>query len=540
MTDAELQALLETLEGERCEFKEAKEQYAPEKLARYCCALANEGGGKIVFGVTDRRPRNVVGSHAFQQLESTRSKLMQQIPLNIAVLEVMTAQGRVLVFEVPSRPIGTPIKFEGKYWSREGDSLVPMSEDKLRSIFAEGGRDFSSEICPGAGMEHLSPEAIEDFRLRWQQKSGNMQLAALDHSQLLHDAELLVDGGVTYAALVLFGTCAALGRFLGQAEVIFEYKSSQASGPPADRVEYRQGFFSFHDSIWMKINDRNEKQHYQMGLFLRDIPTFDERSVREALLNAVSHRDYQLGGSVFVRQYPRMLQIDSPGGFPVGITIDNILDRQSPRNRRIAEAFAKCGLVERSGQGMNLMFEQSIRQGKHLPSLGESDAFNVVLQLDGQVNAPRFVSFLENVGAETHEAFSTYDFMLLDLIHREQEIPERLKPHIKRMLSLGIIESQGRGRSVRYFLSKRFYGSLGERATYTRKAGLDREESKALLVKHLRHCGEDGCQIAELAKVLPSKARREIQRLLFELRDEGMIFMTGEKRGARWHAGSDD
>ena len=78
------------------------------------------------------------------------------------------------------------------------------------------------------------------------------------------------------------------------------------------------------------------------------------------MLNAVSHRNYQMAGSVFVRQYPDRLIIESPGGLPNGISLDNILDRQVPRNRRIAEILALCGLVERSGQGMNIIYETSM------------------------------------------------------------------------------------------------------------------------------------------------------------------------------------
>ena len=112
-----------------------------------------------------------------------------------------------------------------------------------------------------------------------------------------------------------------------------------------------------YDRIWELVNLRNDKQHYQEGFFVFDIATFNERVVREAILNAVSHRNYQFGGSIFVRQFRDRLIVESPGGLPFGITLDNILDRQLPRNRRIAEILSLCGMVERSGQGMNLMFE---------------------------------------------------------------------------------------------------------------------------------------------------------------------------------------
>lgn len=98
---------------------------------------------------------------------------------------------------------------------------------------------------------------------------------------------------------------------------------------------------------------------------------------REAILNAVSHRNYQFGGSIFVRQFRDRLVVESPGGLPCGITLDNILDRHLPRNRRIAEILSLSGMVERSGQGMNLMFELSVREAKLLPDFTGTDDFFV-------------------------------------------------------------------------------------------------------------------------------------------------------------------
>ena len=183
----------------------------------------------------------------------------------------------------------------------------------------------------------------------------------------------------------------------------------------------------------------------RMGFFLFDVPTFAERSVREAILNAISHRDYQLGGSIFVRQHPRRLVVQSPGGFPVGITMDNILDCQSPRNRRIADVFAKCGLVERSGQGMNLMFEQSIKQGKPRPDFAGTDAYNVVLTLHGQVQDPHFVRFLERVGRETTASFGTQDFLVLDLVHREVTVPPSLQHSLRNLKERGVSRASAEG-----------------------------------------------------------------------------------------------
>jgi ATP-dependent DNA helicase RecG len=527
--------ILSANEGEHLEFKAATNGYPFEKLVKYCAALANAGGGTVALGVSDERPRKIVGSKAFTQPERTRAGLLERLGLNIEFSEVDHPHGRVLLFHVPTRPIGNPVKYKGIYWDREGDSLVAMSENSLRAIFAESGHDFSADICTNADMDSLDIEAIENFRKSWIKKSGNQALATLSQEQLLNDAEILIDGKPSYAALVLFGTRKALGRHLAQAEVIFEYRNSESSGPAQQRKEFRQGFFSFYDELWNLINLRNDVQHFQSGLFVWDVPTFTERIVREAILNAVSHRDYQLGGSVFIRQYPRRLTVESPGGFPIGITLDNILDRQSPRNRRIADVLAKCGLVERSGQGMNLMFELSIQDSKLTPDFTDTDQYHVILNLSGEVQDPRFLQFLEKVGRETLDQFSTADFLLLDYVHKDKKIPDYRKGRLQALLEKGIIEQHGRGRGVKYILSRRFYKMFDKKGTYTRKKGLDRETNKTLLLKHIQENKDNGSPLSELMQVLPALSRSQIQALLRELKIAGNICNTGKTKAALWY-----
>ncbi|NOX25435.1 MAG: ATP-binding protein, partial [Deltaproteobacteria bacterium] len=154
-------------EGEKLEFKEAKSTYVFEKLVQYCAALANEGGGKILLGITDKRPRTVVGSQAFKQPERTRAGLIERLHLNIDFSLLSHPSGRVLIFHVPTHPIGNPIKHKGIYWQRQGDSLIAMAEDRLRCIFAEAGHDFSADICverSGQGMNLMYELCIQESK----------------------------------------------------------------------------------------------------------------------------------------------------------------------------------------------------------------------------------------------------------------------------------------------------------------------------------------------------------------------------------------
>jgi len=530
--------LMNDLESENLEFKEARRSYDFGALLKYCAALANEGGGKVILGVTDQRPRRVVGTNAFGRIERTRAGLMEKLQLRIEVEEVMHPNGRILVFTVPQRPVGVPIKADGIYWARLGDSTVPMPEDQLRSIFDEAGHDFSADVCPGASPSDLDPVAVEEFRKRWIAKSGNTLLAQPSWEQLLRDAEVIVDSGVTFAGLILFGTGQALRKHLAQAEVVFEYRSTESAGPAQQRKEYQRAFFSFYDDLWNTINLRNDLQQYQDGLFILDVPTLEERSVREAVLNAVSHRDYRLGASVFIRQYSKRVMIESPGGFPAGISPENVLDRQYPRNRRIADIFAKCGLVERSGQGVNLMFELAIRGGKLPPDFAGTDRYQVSLTLHGQVQDPAFLKFLEKVGRETTASFGTHDLILLDLIHRGQFIPDRLRQRIGQLMDMGVVESAGRGRSIHYLLSRRFYTIIGKKGTYTRRKGLDRQTNKQLLLEHIRKNAKEGSRLEELQQVLPSLSRAAIQWMMHELKAGDLVRVEGRTRGARWYPAS--
>jgi len=537
-TDRQFDEWLRGKEDEHLEFKEAKTRYDFERLVKYCAALANEGGGSIVLGVTDKLPRTVVGTSAFGGLERTKAGLIERLRLRISASEFEHDGKRVVVFTAPSRPIGVPVAVNGAYWMRAGEDLVAMTPDMLRRIFAETGPDFSAEICPLATLDDLAPEAIEAFRTRWHRKAKVESILLASAEQILRDAELVTDEGVTYAALILLGTHAALGRHLAHAEVVFEYRSSEVPGPASQREEFRQGVLLYYDRLWELLSLRNDLQHYQDGLFVLDVATFDERAVREAVLNAVSHRDYRHGGSVFVRQYARRIEIVSPGGFPPGITTENILWNQNPRNRRIAEALARCGLVERAGQGFDLIYEECIRHSKPLPDFARTDEHFVWLTLHGEIQDPEFLRFLEKVGRETQVSFDTRDLLILDHVHREVDVPVELRGHMSRLVDIGVLERVGRGKGTRYLLSRRFSRIAGRAGVYTRRKGLDHETHKELLVKHLRE-SPDGSALAELHQILPHLSERKVRSLLQELRDENRVGLEGERRWARWKIAKD-
>lgn len=516
-------------ETEVLEFKEARTQFDATKLVNYCCALANEGGGHLVLGVSDRRPRRVVGTAAFGNLQQVKLTLLRELRLRVEVVELQHGDGRVLVFSVPARPIGTPLATNDTYWMRSGESLVAMPPDHLQRIFAEGVPDFSASICPGATLADLSPQAIARFRELWETRQPPR--GARSDQLLLEDAELVEQGGITYAALILLGTARALSRYLACAEIVFEYRNSDAEIAYAQRVELRDAFLAIDDELWRAVNLRNTVHSFVDGLFRRDIPTFNERAFREAVLNAACHRDYRLQGSTFIKQWPNRVEITNPGGFPPGITVENILTRQSPRNRRLAEAFARCGLVERSGQGADLLFETAVREGKTPLDYRGSDAFQVRLTLHGEVEDEGFLRYLEEATRDAGRLLSVEELRVLDAIRREQPIPTVEASTVRVLIDLGLIERAGKKRLV---LSRKYHRLIGTPGTFTRKAGLDRGTNKALLLKHVSE--NPGAPLADLCEVLPSLSVDQVKTLLKELKREGRVRSEGRTRAGRWFA----
>src|SRR5579862_42896 len=146
----------EPSEHQRLEFKEAKIQFDNRALYKYCVAIANEGGGCLLLSIEDKLPRPVVGTKAFCNPVEMTEKLFRAVGFRVDIEEVAHPEGRVLVFHIPSRPRGTAYQLEGAYLMRSGEALVPMSEDQLRKIFAEGEPSWLEDYSKtGLGAEEV-------------------------------------------------------------------------------------------------------------------------------------------------------------------------------------------------------------------------------------------------------------------------------------------------------------------------------------------------------------------------------------------------
>lgn len=525
-----LHEIINAKEGHHFEFKKAENRFDIDEGAKCLSALSNRGGGRLVLGITDKRPRKIVGSRACPQPESTVRYYMDKLRIQVDFELYESEVGkRVLVFEVAGRPVGLPVQFNGTAWWRDGDSLVPMPENVRRAIYAEGGYDFTGEICKGITLDDLDPDSIEIFRNKWLDYSDNKRITTLSVEQLLRDADVLEDEGLTYAALILFGKRKPLLKHLPTAEVVYEYRSTEASGPAGAREDLRMGFFKFFDRIWELVNQRNENQHYQKRFQMLPVPTFNEVVVREALLNAVSHRNYQQRGSIFVRQYSRKLVVESPGGFPPGVTAENILDKHEARNGLIATVFQRCGLVERSGQGMNLMYEQSVREAKPLPHFNGSDDYCVKLTLNLKVIHPKMLELMQQISGEKLNVMSTEDYLLLGAIYRGEDMRGMDPIQFKHLEELEIIKYSEHGVEPANGGVILAIGTLSD--PDSDKVPINGSDKHHLILEYM--VDRDFVTTAELS-VLLNVSQRSILKILEKLIADKLVVKSGGNRDAKY------
>ena len=430
----------------------------------YVVALANERGGRLVLGMADARPHKVVGSDfAENETGNLEDEIYKRLHIRVRTEELYDEkQRRVLVINVPSRPVGKALRFEGVPLMRVGESLREMDDAEYFSVISEQDPDFSSRVCKGLTLNDLDAEAIENMRHLIADKQKHPDATTVSLNQLLKDLLLIDDdGNLKYATLLLLGKSEAINRYLPQANVVIEYRNNHSQVRYSARQEYRLPLFIAIEKIWEYIDQPacNPLLHVNDLPRILDCPAFNKETIREALINAMIHRSLQMGSDIFIHLYPDMVEISNPGGFPYGVNLGNILTvNSSPRSRLMAEVIEKTGLIERSGQGVDIMFTNCIKEGKPLPDYSYSDDYQVDLRFYGEIPDDAFYLFAQDIcrQQELESRLNTFDWLTLHYIWKG-DTEAAYKDSCPKLLELGLIAEDsyfGYVLSSRYLLYK--------------------------------------------------------------------------------------
>jgi ATP-dependent DNA helicase RecG len=469
MTAAEIKQLRES--EDKVEFKEAKHNFPFAGGKRidqterrkcylgYVVALANEGGGKLILGMKDSFPHEVVGTDfADGKTGNLEDETYKRLGIRVKTEELWEEKKRVLIISIPSRPVGKLLKFEGVSLMRTGESLRNMNDEEILAILSEQEPDFSTKICDKLTIDDLDDSAIQKMKESYALKQNNPRFLSLSKEQLLSDLKLLVNNKLNFAALILLGKKETIWEKLPQSKIIWEYRNTDSQIHHDAKEVIEEPLFTAIDKIWQLINQPtlNKKHPVQSGAYIFDLYDFNEAVIREAILNSVAHRDYTITSEVVIKQYPNKITINNPGGFPKGVTIDNLITVSStPRSRLMTEILEKTGLVERSGQGVDKIFSITLSEGKDEPDYKKSDAFQVSLTLKSEITDKAFHIFINQYQtSEKQHKLGVEQILALSNIHNG--LFQQLNPEIVNQLEeIGLIQ-RASGHTNRFILSEEY------------------------------------------------------------------------------------
>lgn len=504
----------------------------------YVTALCNEKGGSLVIGMEDKYPHKVVGT---RQNENSTGELEANIYRDTGIRPKIyelyedgaEKKGRVLVIDVPPRPAGTVFKFEDVPLMRVGEELKPMSDEVYLSIIQENEHDFSQQICRDATLDDLDPDALSVLKEKYARKQNNPIFLTLSNRQILSDLQLITDKGVTNAAVILLGKEDFIKRVYPQASVMLEYRHSESQITFDNRISYSQPFFIMIDRLWHDIDLRNGKFQIKEGPYIFDVPYFNEEVIRESINNAITHRDYTRHSETVIKQYPQKLIVTNAGGFPHGVTIDNILTVPStPRNRLLADVLSKTGIVERSGQGVDKIFYRTLSEGKEAPDYSGSDAFNVELILSAIIQDKAFALFIESVQQNLAEdnKLSVFEIVVLDKIRRNEKTTALDKAVIKQLMDRNLIEKRGKTNGIHYILCRSYYEFTGNTAEYSKKSDWNTSQVTSIIIPFLTKYNK--AKMGDFVKLLDGHlTRRQVRVYIQHMVDQNILTASGKGYG---------
>jgi len=353
-------------------------------LAETLVAFANSDGGTIIIGVDENG--QATGTVYADEVESALRAAVQECrpPVEVRWHQAAAEDGLAFAVVVPRSPELHSLA-DGRVLVRAGVENRPLSGDQIRQLAATRSTgDFEAEIAPGATRQDFDDQVIEEFIEKWEQRQRREWTRSIDEL-LLEMGALDEDGRPTVAGVLLFARNPQ--AFLPQSGLTFvKFVGTQPRGelgqPGYGRREEIGGPLArIIQRTWEVVGEEMRTGAVVTGLVREERTEYPIAAVREALVNAVAHRDYRLGGRrIEVRMFSDRMEIISPGGLPGFITLDNIVEEHFSRNPRIVNGLYQWGYIEELGLGVDLMIEEMVRAGHPPPKFKDTPySFTVTL-----------------------------------------------------------------------------------------------------------------------------------------------------------------
>jgi ATP-dependent DNA helicase RecG len=433
----------------------------PDILAETLVGFANADGGTIYVGVTEGgAPTGDVYPEEFDAVvQQAELDCRPPIPVN---WELVEAGGFFVFIGRVHRSPELHTLADGRVLVRTGDENRALSGSQVqRLVTTRSTGDYEAEPVPGATRDDLDSDILEEFVEVWEDRQGHPLTRPLD-DLLIDMGWMLPDKRPTVAGLLLFGRDPEI--FLTRCGITFVRFDGERIQRSVDessygrRVEVGGPLANVIQRTWEVLQEEIRSGAVVRGLKREEKWVYPPTAIREALVNAVAHRDYRVRGrEIEIRMFSNRLEISSPGGLPGFITLDNIVDEHFSRNPRIVNGLFQWGYIEELGLGVDLMIEEMVNAGHPPPDFHATpSSFQVIFQAVKDrkpVSKAKDLSMNERQAkalayVQQHERIRSRDYQELC----PDVSPETLRLDLVDLVEKGVLLKIGRKRGTYYIL----------------------------------------------------------------------------------------
>jgi ATP-dependent DNA helicase RecG len=533
-------------ETEVVEFKEAKNDFDSTKMGRYFSALCNEANLKnkkcawLVFGIENANHKIVGTNYRVQSnnrpLQGLKKEIADKTTNRITFIEIYeltTEQGRVILFQIPPAPKGIPVAFEGHYYARDNESLVPLNLSELERIRAQSSiEDWSAKVVAHATIEDLDPNAIQKARVNFKDKNKHLsaEIDIWDDNTFLNKAKLTVKGKITNTCILLLGKTES-EHYITPAVAKIRWVLKDSNNIEKDYAIFSCPFLLATEDVYLKIRNLTYRYMKDDSIFPDETPMYDPYNIRESINNCIAHQDYSDGGRINVIEFDDRLIFSNMGSFIPG-NIENVLHADAPaevyRNKFLAEAMYNLKMVDTIGSGIKRMFMNQRNKFFPMPDYLLTDN-KVQITIIGKVLDLEYARVLAK-----NNTLNLNDIILLDKVQKHILLS---KQEEKLLRDKKLIE----GRKPNYYIGKRVAEKTGQKADYSKNTAFDKQVYIEWILKSLKE--HQFLERADIDKLLwgtlpawmnDTQKKNKITSLISELRKKEVIINRGSDFKSKW------
>lgn len=517
-----------------------------DDLARACVCFANGPGGRLLIGIEDGEVLPPRGQVVQAELLDRLRKRIGELTVNVQALPTLrrATNGGEFIELVVDRSPSVAATRDGRYFLRVGDTCQPvLGDDVLRLANERPGRPWEA-MDSGVPRGAVDAEKFARF-VKGISASDRVKDSVKEKGtdELLTHYGLAQGNTLTRLGVLLVGTTDDR-RASGTAPLVQAIKYDE-QGQKINKWmwdDYALSPIELVDAVWREVPDFRESYEVAEGMFRRSVPAYDEKVVRELLVNALVHRPYTQQGDIYLNLHPERLEVVNPGRLPLGVTPRNMLHASRRRNEGLARVFHDLGLMEREGSGFDLIYDRLLSQGRAAP-VPEEGADWVKVTIQRRIINPAVIDFVRK--ADQAYQLAQRERIVLGLVAQHESLTAlqlshlielggtgELKHWLGRLVDFELVKTRGKTKGVEYFVDPGLLRKFEFKGSTTLK-GIEKHRLRELVLRDLGIYkeGSFGEIHTRIGKEIPL---RKLRRVMDELRKEGVILPKGERRGRRY------